>query len=96
MNNRTRAFAGLFAVSALLVGANVAPAFAQATTAVNKPATPPKTYRVARTASAPSRDVGPDSTVTGVTVDDPRGGANSGLPRVPGAPTAGSTGLGGH
>jgi hypothetical protein len=96
MKNYTRVLAGVFAVWALVMGANVAPAFAQATTAVTKTATPPKSYRVARTASAPARDVGPDSTITGATVDDPRGSANSGLARVPGAPSAGSTGLGGH
>jgi hypothetical protein len=96
MNNRSHVLAGVFAVSALLMGANIAPALAQATPAVTKTVKPPRTYRVARTSSAPARDVGPDSTITGATVDDPRGGANSGLPRVPGAPGAGSTGLGGH
>jgi hypothetical protein len=96
MNNNVRILTCAIAMSALLMGANIVPASAQATQTVTQTKTSPKTYRVARTASAASRDVGPDSTITGDAVDDPRGSANSGLPRAPMAPSAGSTGLGGH
>ena len=85
------AFAFAFATTCLpLVSSH-----AQNATASTAPALQHKAKR-SPGVSAPARDVGPSSTITAVSIDDPRGGSNSGLPRVAGAPTAGSTGLGGH
>jgi hypothetical protein len=97
MHSNIRALACIVTLSVAMTGAGVVRSVAQTTTATQPSATKTSTGTTARRHhSAPGRNVGPGSTITGVTSDDPRGNANAGDGRVPGAPAAGSSGLGGH
>jgi hypothetical protein len=101
MDKRLPALTVILAASAVLVGASVTSSYAATPTSSTyapHELDAPLTGHAAltRSSSAMEKDVGPSSTIVGTSVDDPRGGANSGLPRVAGAPSAGSTGLGGH
>lgn len=101
MQNAIRALTCVMALSAAMAGVSVAPAIAQTTTLAPSADTMSSTpaphavrrHRMRRTPSqsAPARDVGPTSSVTGTSSRN-LGDANSGLPRVPGAPAAGGDG----
>jgi hypothetical protein len=110
MQKRILPLTYILAASAMMIGMSTIPTQANTTTVGTTSLSPNTTtttteltrpsnrgrYPLMASVSAIARDVGPSSTVLGTSSDDPRGGPNSGLPLVPGAPSAGSTGLGGH
>jgi hypothetical protein len=95
MHSNFRALACMLTLSIAMTGASVVRSLAQTATQPTATKTSAGTT-VRQHHSAPGRNVGPGSTITGVTADDPRGSANAGDGRVAGAPAAGSSGLGGH
>ena len=103
MHTLTSVAIWVLAVSAALIGGTSTPSYADTIAASPTAAMDNMNPHVDRgrfplksSASAVKRNVGPSSTIIGTSTDDPRGGTSSGLSRVPGAPSAGSTGLGGH
>ena len=107
MRNSLRTLACILTVSATMTGAGIAPSVAQTTVEPQAPmdttattATPTMRHhhyyrrRMTRaaTSSAPTRNVGPSSTIGGNTSNI--GGGRAGVPAVPGAPDAGPVGGG--
>ena len=93
---------GLLVPVVMMADAAIVPVYAQTTIESN--VVPPavrqprvrRHFRTRPVASAPARNEGPSSTVGGRSTND-LGGANSGLPGNPGAPSAGGNGTtGGH
>lgn len=105
MRNSFHTLMSVLVLSAAISGAGVVPSMAQTSTMTTESTATRPTHhrrvfrRTTPSASAPARNVGPDSSVAGSqgnSLGASRSG-NDGLPYVPGAPGAGGSGsTGGH